>query len=81
MNGMKGFEVFEEAKRVLIVAAHPDDWETMCGGTVYQLTRAGVAVWGVNCTLGDIGSQTGGVTRAEVAVRRAGEVEAAAEIL
>ena len=55
---MKDLKAFEEVQRLIVVAAHPDDMETMCGGTVALLAQRGVTVFSVNCTLGDIGAQT-----------------------
>lgn len=37
-------EVFNNLKKVLIVLAHPDDMEIICGGTVARLTNDGVKV-------------------------------------
>ena len=54
---MKGLEAFEEVRRLIVIAAHPDDMETMCGGAVALLAQRGVTVFSVNCTLGDIGAQ------------------------
>ncbi|MCB0236283.1 MAG: PIG-L family deacetylase, partial [Anaerolineae bacterium] len=57
MEMKTGIETFDGVKRLIIVAAHPDDLETLCGGTVVQLVQRGVKVFSVNCTLGDIGTQ------------------------
>ncbi|MEZ4581538.1 MAG: hypothetical protein R3A10_07860 [Caldilineaceae bacterium] len=35
-----GLEIFEDVKRIIVVAAHPDDLECLCGGTVSLLTAA-----------------------------------------
>jgi LmbE family N-acetylglucosaminyl deacetylase len=63
------------------VAAHPDDLETMCGGLIAMLTRRGVKVFSVNCTLGDIGTQDTGLVRLSLAAARIAETEEAARIL
>jgi len=78
---MRGLEAFEEVQRLIVVAAHPDDMETMCGGTVALLVQRGVTVFSVNCTLGDIGARDGDITRPKLAVTRLDETEAAARIL
>jgi LmbE family N-acetylglucosaminyl deacetylase len=78
---MKGLEAFEGVQRLIVVAAHPDDMETICGGTVALLTQRGVTVFSVNCTLGDIGAREGNITRPKLAVTRLDETEAAARIL
>jgi len=78
---MKGFEAFKEVQRLIVVGAHPDDLETICGGTVSLLTQRGVTVFSVNCTLGDIGARDGSLTRPGLAVTRLNESEDAARFL
>lgn len=78
---MKGLEAFAEVKRVVVMAAHPDDLETMCGGTIAQLIAGGVEVISVNCTLGDIGTQNPVVPRSDLASTRLEEAKTAAHIL
>jgi LmbE family N-acetylglucosaminyl deacetylase len=78
---VKGLEAFEETKRLIVVAAHPDDLETLCGGTVTLLTQRGVAIFSVNCTLGDIGAQDPTLARPALASTRLAEAEEAARIL
>lgn len=78
---MRGIAVFENVQRLIIVAAHPDDLETICGGTVAMLTQRGVKVFSVNCTLGDIGSQDADITRPALATTRLAETEEAGRIL
>jgi len=78
---MKGIEQFKEVKRLIIVAAHPDDLETMVGGSVVQLTERGVHVFSVNCTLGDIGTPDPSQSRPALASTRLSETEEAARIL
>ena len=73
--------VFDDIERLIIVAAHPDDLETLCGGTVALLVQRGVKVFSVNCTLGDIGTQDAATTRPAVATARLMEAEEAARIL
>ena len=45
-----------EVKRVLVVAAHPDDLETACGGTMALLISQGIEVSLLLGTDGDIGT-------------------------
>jgi LmbE family N-acetylglucosaminyl deacetylase len=78
---VRGIEAFEKVKRLMVVAAHPDDLETMCGGTVALLVKRGVEVFSVNCTLGDIGIQDPTVARLALASRRLAETEAAVRCL
>ena len=74
-------EAFADVQRLIVVAAHPDDLETICGGTVALLAQRGVQVFSVNCTLGDIGTQDSAATRPAVATTRLLEAEEAARIL
>lgn len=78
---LKGLEAFAEVERLIVVAAHPDDLETMCGGTILQLIQRGVKIFSVNCTLGDIGTQEAGAIRPVLATTRLAETEEAARIL
>jgi LmbE family N-acetylglucosaminyl deacetylase len=81
MTNPQGLEAFDDVQRLIVVAAHPDDLETICGGTIALLARRGVKVFSVNCTLGDIGTQDAATTRPAVATTRLLEAEAAARIL
>ena len=74
-------EAFSDIQRLIVVAAHPDDLETLCGGTVALLARRGVQIISVNCTLGDIGTQHPALTRTELAELRNAEAHVAAQIL
>lgn len=78
---LKDLAAFEEVQRLIVVAAHPDDLETICGGTIARLVKQGVKVFSVNCTLGDIGTQEAGMIRPVLATTRLAETEAAARIL
>ena len=53
----RGLEAFAEVERLIVVAAHPDDMETLSGGTLTLLRQRGVEIFSVNCTMGDIGTQ------------------------
>src|SRR5262245_61347107 len=81
MTEKRGLEAFEKVERIIVVAAHPDDLETMCGGTLSLLIQRGVKVFSVNCTLGDIGSHDPRFVRASLAATRMVETEAAAKVL
>jgi LmbE family N-acetylglucosaminyl deacetylase len=78
---LKGLEAFDETERLIVVAAHPDDLETLCGGTVTLLARRGVAIFSANCTLGDIGAQDPTLARPALASTRLAETDEAAAIL
>lgn len=81
MAEIRGVEAFEKCKRLIVIAAHPDDLETMCGGTIKLLAEQGVEIYSVNCTLGDIGAQDNKLSRPMLATIRLAETETAAEIL
>jgi len=81
MKDVQGIEAFADIERLIVVAAHPDDMETLCGGTIIQLVRRGVTVASVNCTLGDIGAQDTSMIRPALASTRLKETAAAAELL
>jgi LmbE family N-acetylglucosaminyl deacetylase len=76
-----GIEAFDEIKRLVVVAAHPDDLECICGGTIALLAERGVEIFSVICTLGDIGSHDPSYSRATLAAARLEESEAAARLL
>jgi LmbE family N-acetylglucosaminyl deacetylase len=78
---VKTIDAFADVRRLIIVAAHPDDLESLCGGTVAQLVARGVTVFSVNCTLGDIGAQDASLARPTLASTRLTETETAASIL
>ncbi|MDY6867658.1 MAG: PIG-L deacetylase family protein [Chloroflexota bacterium] len=81
MPPYQGLDAFDEVKRLIVIAAHADDLETVIGGTIARLTQRGVAVFSVNCTLGDIGAQEATVSRPALAQTRLTETEAAARVL
>jgi LmbE family N-acetylglucosaminyl deacetylase len=65
----------------LVIFAHPDDAEYMCGGTVASWAREGTDVHYCVITDGSAGSNEPGATREEMAVVREREQRAAAEVL
>jgi LmbE family N-acetylglucosaminyl deacetylase len=69
---------FESA---LVIFAHPDDAEFMCGGTLAAWTREGTAVHYCVVTDGSAGSNEPGVTREELRPIREREQRAAAEVI
>lgn len=81
MDTVYGLEKFEDVERLIVVAAHPDDLESLCGGTVTMLTKRGVKVFSVNCTLGDIGAQDPTLARPALASTRLTETDEAGRIL
>ncbi len=78
---MTGIEAFDEVKRLIVVAAHPDDLECVCGSTIALLVVRDVKVFSVNCTLGDIGTQEVETVRPALAASRLTETAAAAKLL
>jgi LmbE family N-acetylglucosaminyl deacetylase len=71
----------DEVRRVLVVAAHPDDLETACGGTVALLIRQGIPVSLLLGTDGDIGTHDLNFTRESLAAIRRQETRNAAALL
>ena len=65
----------------LVVFAHPDDAEYMCGGTVALWAREGTDVHYCVITDGSAGSNEPGASREEMAIVRECEQRAAAEVL
>jgi LmbE family N-acetylglucosaminyl deacetylase len=78
---LRGLEAFDEVQRLIVIAAHPDDLETLCGGTITLLAQRGVKIFSVNCTMGDIGTQQRQIMRPALATARLSETEEAAQIL
>ena len=67
--------------RALVLVAHPDDAEFMCGGTVAAWSANGCEVHYVVCTDGSAGSNEPGASREKVAPIREREQRAAADVL
>ncbi|MGZ8615053.1 MAG: PIG-L deacetylase family protein [Actinomycetota bacterium] len=65
----------------LVLFAHPDDAEFMCGGTVAKWARDGCEVHYVICTDGSAGSNEPGANRVDVGPIREREQRAAADVL
>jgi LmbE family N-acetylglucosaminyl deacetylase len=69
------------ASRVLAIAAHPDDIESWCAGTLALLSDQGAKVCLVLVTAGECGSGDPNATRDAVAARREAEAREAARLL
>ena len=70
-----------EFQRALVVFAHPDDAEFLCGGTIARWTEAGTEVDYVCATDGSAGWNGPDRGRLEIAAVRADELRAAADVL
>lgn len=70
-----------EPKRAMVIMAHPDDCEFMCGGTVAVLTAGGWEVDIVVVTSGNKGTKDPAMTAQRLAGTREEEQRAAARIL
>jgi LmbE family N-acetylglucosaminyl deacetylase len=71
----------EQAQRVLVVAAHPDDVDFGCGGTIATWTDAGLEVAYCILTDGDAGGFDPKVPRSAIAGIRQDEQRKAAAVL
>src|SRR5437763_14972538 len=71
-------ELLDEQKRVLLVAAHPDDPDFSSGGTVARWVRAGIEVVYVVATSGDKGTPDREMTGERLSTMREAEQRAAA---
>ncbi len=84
MSDDKQFDVSQfsdEIKRILVVAAHPDDLETTSGGTLTLLIARGIEVALLLGTDGDIGTHDLSFTREALAAVRRQETLAGATAL
>ncbi len=68
----------EVLKRVMVIAAHPDDPEFGCAGTVVKWAQAGKQITYVLLTSGDKGSHDPDLRPGRLAARRESEQRAAA---
>lgn len=78
---LPGIEAFDNVKRAIVVTAHPDDMEKVCGGVVAILVERGVKIFSVNCTPGDIGTTDPHMNRLTLSSTRIREADAGAHIL
>jgi LmbE family N-acetylglucosaminyl deacetylase len=71
---------FYVPESVVSIAAHPDDMEFSCVGTLARWAKLGCRVVYVLCTSGDAGIEVPGMTRARAAEIREAEALAAAKL-
>lgn len=69
------------AASILAIAAHPDDIESWCGGTLARAIDAGAEVRLLLVTSGELGSSDPRATPVSVAAQREAEARAAAAVL
>lgn len=72
-------ELEQEQKRVLLVAAHPDDPDFSSAGTVANWVRSGIEVVYILATSGDKGTPDKDMARSALGSRREDEQRAAAQ--
>ncbi len=70
-----------EGQRILVVMAHPDDAEFICGGTLARLAAEGRDIYYVLVTSGNRGSHDPEMTMERLAKIREEEQRSAAELL
>ena len=66
---------------VLVVVAHPDDAEFICGGSVINWVKAGATVHYLVCTDGGAGTHNEQLSSSELVAARQAEQRAAADML
>lgn len=69
------------ASSIMAIAAHPDDIESWCAGTLARAVDAGATVRLLLVTSGDKGSRDPGANPADVAARREEEARNAASVI
>jgi LmbE family N-acetylglucosaminyl deacetylase len=74
-------ETTETLERVMLIAAHPDDPEFGCGGTIAKWAQAGKQITYVLLTSGDKGSKDPNIHPGQLATQREAEQRAAAKTL
>jgi LmbE family N-acetylglucosaminyl deacetylase len=75
------FEKWKSYRRALVVTAHPDDAEFLCGGTIAKICDIGMDVTLCVATSGDKGTRDINLRRQELAAMREEETRAAARAL
>lgn len=70
-----------ERRTILIVMAHPDDGEFMCGATIARWAREGHDIFYCLLTNGDVGAKDPDITSADLVRLRRDEAEEAARRL
>jgi len=71
----------KEYSRALVITAHPDDAEFLCGGTIARLCALGLDVTLCVATSGDKGTRDVSIRRQELAAMREEETRAACRAL
>lgn len=71
----------EPPETALVIVAHPDDAEFLCGGTVAKLVGEGWTVHYLLTTSGDMGSKDPAMTRDRLGAIREKEQRAACDVL
>lgn len=66
-------KIFGNKSKIMVVTAHPDDLEIMCGGLLARLIADGKTVRSVKVTTGDMGSRQNKITQEEL--KSAREIE------
>jgi LmbE family N-acetylglucosaminyl deacetylase len=66
--------------RAMAIAAHPDDIEFTCAGTLARWVRMGTRTSYVLCTSGEVGIAEAGMTKERATIIREGEAQAAADL-
>ncbi len=68
-------------KTAMVIVAHPDDAEFLCGGTVAKLVQSGWKVYYMLTTSGDMGTKDPKMTREKLGKMREKEQSAACDVL
>ena len=76
-----GIDMLPAAQTCLVVAAHPDDIESWCAGTVRLLTLRGWRAVVVMCTSGEKGTSDSSAKPHDIALVRENEQRASCKIL
>jgi LmbE family N-acetylglucosaminyl deacetylase len=74
-------QIFANKKRIMVVMAHPDDLEIMCGGLIARLVADGKEVSSIKVTSGDMGSRQEKISQNDLRNAREIEDSAAMNIL
>ena len=71
---------WSNVKRVLVILAHPDDPDFICGGTTALMARQGIEVTYMILTNGDKGNHNPNITREQLIAMRKIEQRAACDV-
>jgi LmbE family N-acetylglucosaminyl deacetylase len=75
------YNVIYVPRIAMVIAAHPDDIEFSCAGTVARWIKEGAEVIYILCTSGDVGISEPGMTKANATEIREAEQKAAAAVV